>query len=126
MTTNFAGGTYNGSFIDSGSNGLYFPQVSSVPTCDSSSTVAAGWFCPSDFVSLSAVQVGQNGVAAGVNFFVGNADGLFNTSAVVFNDVGAPYSGGFDWGLPFFLGRTVYVGLEGTTSPMASGTYWAY
>lgn len=126
MTTNFAGGSYNGSFIDSGSNGLYFPQVSSVSTCDSSSAVAAGWFCPSGVISLSAVQVGQNGVAAGVNFLVGNADSLFNTSAVVFNDVGAPYSGGFDWGLPFFLGRTVYVGLEGTISPMASGTYWAY
>jgi len=125
MTTTFNGSSYSGSFIDSGSNGLYFPQISSLPTCGSSTDVS-GWFCPSSVVSLSAVNIGSNGVSGGVSFQIGNAQSLLDSNAVVFNDIGAPYSGGFDWGLPFFLGRTVYVGLEGTSSSIASGTYWAY
>lgn len=125
MTTTFAGSSYSGSFIDSGSNGLYFPQVSSLPLCGSSTDVS-GWFCPTSVVSLSAVNTGDNGVSATVSFQIGNAQSLLDSNSVVFNDIGAPYSGGFDWGLPFFLGRTVYVGLEGTSSSIASGTYWAY
>lgn len=125
MTTSFNGKNYTGSFIDSGSNGLYFPQISALPTCGSNTDVS-GWFCPSNLVSLSAVNVGNNGVSANVSFQIGNAQSLLDSSAVVFNNIGAPYSGGFDWGLPFFLGRTVYVGLEGSSSAIASGTYWAY
>lgn len=123
--TTFNGTNYSDSFIDSGSNGLYFPQISSLPTC-SSSTDVSGWFCPSGLVNLTATQIGTNGQQSGISFQIGNAQTLLDSSMVVFNNVGAPYSGGFDWGLPFFLGRTVYVGLEGTSSTLASGTYWAY
>jgi hypothetical protein len=44
----------------------------------------------------------------------------------VFNDLGGNAAGMFDWGLPFFLGRDVYVGIEGKSSGVGTGPYWAY
>ena len=33
---------------------------------------------------------------------------------------------GFDWGLPFFLGRTVYFGIEARMTPFGPGPSVAY
>jgi hypothetical protein len=44
----------------------------------------------------------------------------------VFADIGGSFPSGFDWGLPFFFGRNVHVGLEGTVSILGTGPYWAY
>ena len=36
-------------------------------------------------------------------------------------------SGGFDWGLPFFFGRNVFVAIQGqSTRPGGTAPYWAY
>ena len=32
----------------------------------------------------------------------------------------------FDWGLPFFYGRSVYTAIEGKTAGSATGPYYAY
>ena len=34
--------------------------------------------------------------------------------------------GGFDWGLPFFYGRSVYVAVVGRSTPGGAGPYWAF
>jgi hypothetical protein len=44
----------------------------------------------------------------------------------VFAEVGGTFPGSLDWGLPFFFGRTVIIGYEGTASSLGSGFYWAY
>lgn len=122
--TVFNGKTYSDSFIDSGSNGLFFDQgsISALTTCDSD------WFCASPTLSLSATTKGYTGSPNGtVSFQIGDADTLlYHTSNNVFIELGGPEPDGFDWGLPFFLGRSVYMGIEGKTSSLGTGPYWAY
>jgi len=122
--TTYGGTSYSG-FLDTGSNSLFFPATSSLPACSNSGY--SDWFCPSSTTSLSAVNAGYAGSPSGsVSFQVGNAVTMFNTSYSVFPALGGVMSGEFDWGLPFFLGRSVYVGLDGTTSTLGTGPYWAY
>ena len=124
--TVFNGKTYSDSFIDSGSNGLFFNEssLSVLTTCTSGN--AAGWFCPSTTQNLSATTRGYAGSPSGtISFYIGNASNLFSSSNNVFIELGSPDTS-FDWGLPFFLGRSVYVGIEGKTSTLGTGPYWAY
>jgi len=125
------GNTYNSSFLDTGSNGLFFDagSVSALTTCTSGNF--PGWYCPSSTQSLSATTEGYSGSpSGGVSFKIGDAS-TFSSSNWVFSELGAPYdsstlSAYFDWGLPFFMGRNVYVGIEGTSSNLGTGPYWAY
>ncbi|HTY20914.1 MAG TPA: DUF3443 domain-containing protein [Geobacteraceae bacterium] len=122
FTTKFNGQTFT-SFIDTGSNGLFFDdsslQVCSYPYQD--------WYC-AQLQTLGATNVGDGGSPTGsVSFWIGNAANLFqNPYNTAFAELGGTSVGGFDWGLPFFFGRTVVVGMEGTSSPLGQGPYWAY
>ena len=125
FTTNYNGGSYNGSFIDSGSNGLSFPASSQVATCTASEY--ATWYCPANLTNLSATMVGTNGTQAVVNFGVYRADVMLsNTNNIASPYLAGPMDGAFDWGFPFFFGRTVAVGIEGTSSNLGSDSYWAF
>ena len=119
--TNFNGQEFDG-IVDSGSNGLFFTPTSSVPACSGTS-----WMCPSSLQNLSVVtnSVDQS-ASATVNFQISNANDLFNSGNAAFTDLGGDSSQFFDLGLPFFLGRNVYIGFESKSSTLASGTYWAY
>jgi hypothetical protein len=118
--------TYN-SFIDSGSNAFFFnPPSALTPQLPDCGSTYPGWFCPSSIVSISATNAGASGSSnGGVSFEIGNFTSLINSNNKVFSNIGANppnASGNFDWGLPFFFGRRVYVGIEGK----ASVPYWAY
>jgi len=125
FTTSFNGQTLtDASFIDSGSNALFFDD-STIAQCSSSSS-GSGYFCESPTTEFSATNSGYSGSPSGpVSFEIGNATNLFGTSSNVFSELGGPGQG-FDWGLPFFFGRNIFVGIYGTSSTLGAGPYWAY
>lgn len=124
LKTLFKGATYEG-FLDSGSNAYFFLNSSTtgMPTCPSPED---GFYCPSSPVSFTATNSSGSGPAASstVNFNIDNANQLFsNATDFVFPTLGGPNQDLFDWGLPFFFGRKVFVAFE---APAGSGPYWAY
>ncbi|HKW16523.1 MAG TPA: DUF3443 family protein [Terriglobales bacterium] len=127
FSTTFKGKTYaDAGFLDTGSNGFFFlnSSITGMPTCPSP---ANGFYCPSSLTKLSATNTGANGATSSVTFSVDNADSLFAVpSASVFPTLGGPLSGMFDWGLPFFYGRNVYVAIDGRPTSGGTGPYWAY
>jgi hypothetical protein len=60
-----------------------------------------------------------------VPFQIANTEQLVNTRNAVFNNLGGDFST-FDWGLPFFLGRTVFVGIEEQSSSLGTGPFFAF
>ena len=137
FTTIFNGQSLTSSFIDSGSSALFFPD--SLPVC----SVHSRFFCPSSLQTLSAVNQGATQGQSSVNFSVDNADGLFanNPGSAAFGNLAGPEesvptctsgtSCSFDWGLPFFFGRSVYTAIDGQTVFTVSGAsqpgpWWAY
>lgn len=123
--TIFNGIRYDG-FIDTGANGLFFPSPSSglLPNC---SFPNSAWFCPSSIVNLTATTQGASGSPSGVvPFRIGNLYSLISPSNRVFDNIGGKQSNMFYWGLPFFLGRDVFLGFEGSQSSLGIGPYWAY
>jgi hypothetical protein len=125
--------TYNGtkrkSYLDSGSNGLFFND-SSIPTCTSINTWA---YCPSATIFLSATNnaaVGGTGnpVSQPTPTIV-HANNLFLSTNIVAGNIGGPYgvANTFAWGLPFFYGRPVYTAIAGVSvTGIPAGPYWAY
>jgi hypothetical protein len=109
-------------FIDSGSNGFYFLDAATaqIPVC----TDVTGFYCPPALVNLSATNAGVNGRSGVTAFGIANADTLADLP--VLPTIGGPFPGYFDWGLPFFYGRTVFTAIEGQTTPAGTGPYFAY
>ena len=121
LTTIYNGTTFAQSFIDTGSNGYFFPD-SALPLC---LMPLQDFFCPSVAADLSATLFGVNGRQAAVLFQVANTATLIQTGNAVFNNLGGP-SSTFDWGLPFFFGRVVFVGIEGQLSTLGTGPLYAF
>jgi hypothetical protein len=125
ITTVLAGKTMSNSFIDTGSNGLFFDSAT-LPLCTSA---AIGFYCPPSTVTLAATIAGANGVAIPVSFAVGNVLSMLTTPPKsVLPALAGPfgYSDVFDWGLPFFYGRRVFIGIEGLPSPLGTGPLYAF
>lgn len=141
FTVQFQGANFTDvNFIDSGSNGYFFldsatltntPFNIPMPDCPGSSL--KGFYCPNPEIPLSASLIGSTasgtpiGAARTINFNVANAQSLLlNTNGAAFNDLGGENSGSFDFGLPFFFGKSVYTAIEGQNTPAGSGPYYAF
>ena len=124
FTTTYKGSVLTSSFLDTGSNGLFFPD-STIPLC----SVSRGFYCPPSTLSLSAVNTSPNGASGTVNFTIENLQALAGTirAASVGGSLGRnPRVRFFDWGMPFFYGRAVYVAFDGAATQHGTGPYWAY
>jgi hypothetical protein len=133
VTTNISslGQTDADSYLDSGSNALYFND-SNITECTNSSN-APGFFCPASTVDLTATITGVNNGQTQVDFSVANANTLFtneNSFAAFSNLAGAAGTSAqamstFGWGLPLFYGNNVYTAMENTDAGGTTGPYFA-
>ncbi|HET9178017.1 MAG TPA: DUF3443 family protein [Terriglobia bacterium] len=124
------------SFIDSGSNGLFFLDATTLASagildCPNNSS----FYCPASTVTFTVTNSSQNGTSNQVMFDIANAELLFAANGgqnAAFNNLGGgtgtgPSTDNVDFGLPFFYGRNVFVGIENKTGPGGVvGPYWAY
>jgi hypothetical protein len=113
------------SFMDSGSNGLFFndPDATLSTACRAG---VSGFYCPPTVQSFSASIQLANTLAT-VNFSIDNSDRLFQSGNYAFNNMGGTLdTTSFDWGLPFFFGRSVFTVIEGHSVGSLSGPFYAF
>ncbi|MFL9901065.1 DUF3443 domain-containing protein [Paraburkholderia fungorum] len=118
VVTSSAGQTYAQSYIDSGSNGLFFSS-SQFPQC-------GYWYCPSSTQTANASMTGTDGVSTTVSYAVSNSRALFASTNNAFNNLAGVVSNGFGWGLPFFFGRRVYTAIASRATSAGPGPYYAF
>lgn len=129
FTTTFNGSSLTSSFIDSGSNALFFND-SSLALCGSSPPDNE-FYCPPSTTSLSATNQGENGTTDPADFSIANLNDI-NGNDYAISDTGGPapsipnFGPYFDWGIPFFYGRTIYFALDGVNAGGTTGPYYAY
>lgn len=135
ITTTFNGTMYTGSFIDSGSNGIFLLDAAHSGLPDCATNQAPGFSCPNGTIPFSVVNSSNRSPAASApaSFSIANALTLFNANGGLntgFNNLGGPFGSPpleFDFGLSFFFGRSVFTGIEGRMGPTGvSGPYFAY
>ena len=121
-----------GGFIDSGSNALYISDASTLAGAGISECAGnlQGFYCPASTVQLTPTVFGANSVSGPVQLSVANAATLLNSGNAVYNNLGGDSGIGLstdyvDLGIPFFLGKTVFVGIFGTNTTYPNG-YWAF
>ena len=127
FTTEFDGRVLTKGFVDSGSNGWFFGTTASPAyrLC----TNAPQWYCPTSAQTAQATNSSVNGQTSSVNVTVANARDLFNNSAAyAYSNLAGPVGdpAAFDFGLPFFFGRSVVTALDEANTPLGQGPYVAY
>ncbi|CAM2183941.1 DUF3443 family protein [Paraburkholderia sacchari] len=120
---NFKGSVGNGStvqmFIDSGSNTLSFEDWSIIQD--------KGFYVPATLLKRSVALSDANGVNGVTDIVIGNADAMLASPNFAFSTLATFLAQTVDLGMPFFYGRRIYYGIEGTSSGAgATGPYVAY
>lgn len=120
FTTSVGSTNFTDGFIDSGSNAIFFSAAFagiSVPLCAG----GTGFYCPGTPRSVTATNQTSAG-ATPITFQIADSNTFFAQP----NLAGPAPAGTFDWGLPFFYGRSVYTAIEGQSTPAGFGPYLAY
>lgn len=116
------------SFLDSGSNGIFFldSTTTGMPLCSGNLNFL---YCPATAQNISVVnnaEAGTNGASAPASFPVGNGLTLASIPNNAINGLAGPFPGLIDFGLPFFFGRSVFTAFDGKNTPAGTGPYTAY
>lgn len=121
FTTKFKGVSYTDSYIDSGSNGLFFDDTAIASCAD------MPFWCPTSPFSSTASITGANNAQSTQSFSISNADTMIEqNNDYAMPELGAQLSGAFDWGLPFFFGRSVYTAIDGHAAGGSTGPYYSF
>ncbi len=124
--------TYNGgtavlpALIDSGTDSYAFNDPS-MAVCSAGAFV--GYYCPAVAPqSVFAVNtgVGMNNATSTVNFAIADPNSFVANAAAFIDLAGGGGSTSFTWGMPFFYGRKVYIGIEQRVAGIYTGPYYAY
>lgn len=124
-----SGGTrYPYSYVDSGSNGLFFDNAALSTRCAGSGG-GASWYCPPATTPVQASVSDAYGTSVSLELSIASADLLFSTSNTAFSNlggaVGSANPGAFVFGMPLFFGRTVYTAIWGQALAV-DGPWYAF
>jgi hypothetical protein len=131
LTATYKGKALTQSFLDSGSNNYFFIDTS-LPPCTDLDLIA--FYCPGAPQLLSPVLTATDGTSASGAFTLFSpldvagtataAPGLGINPTLVTPPL--PFANSFDFGLPFFFGRSVYTAIEGRPAGGVQGPYYAF
>lgn len=112
-------------FLDTGSNFYYFKD-STITQCPTSNPNFFT-YCQSNPVTVNPSNQSENEVYIATTANIANANNLQSSGNVAFSNYGANLGTRyFDYGLPFFFNKTVYVGFSNESSSIGNGPYWAF
>jgi hypothetical protein len=113
LSTQIGSLSYAASYVDSGTNGLFFADGALSSNCKAGGAGDA-WYCPPTTVTRNALLTDGIGHSVTLSLSVANADVLFATANVAFGNLGGTTAAGtFVWGMPFFYGRRVHTAIWG-------------
>jgi hypothetical protein len=129
--------TYNGgtamlpALIDSGTDAYSFDTGDpNTPVCPSATSgIFGGFYCPKvapQSVFAVNMGVGVNNATSTVNFAIGDPTTFVANAAAFINLAGGRGSTNFIWGMPFFYGRKIYIGIDQRVTGSYTGPYYAY
>jgi hypothetical protein len=129
--------TYNGgttalpALIDSGSDDYAFadPSMATCTATAPNNPLWVGYYCPAVAPqSVSAVNtgVGANNATNTVQFAIADPNSFVANATAFINLGGGQGSTRFTWGMPFFYGRKIYIGIDQTMSGTLKGPFYAY
>jgi len=112
--------------IDSGIDSYAFSDPT-IAVCASGAFV--GYYCPAvapQATSAINTGVGVNNATNTVDFAIADPNTFVANAAAFIDLAGGGGSTTFAWGMPFFYGRKVYIGIDQRVAATYTGPYYAY